>query len=181
MITLAELRKIMPFARSRADAAIEHLNAAMVEFEINNPLREAAFLAQVAHESGELRYVHELASGADYDTGPKAIALGNTPEADGDGQRNKGAGYIQITGETNLSACAAHFGIAREEIVAWLQTPEGASRSAAWFWKEHGLNVLADRGDFLRITKIINGGTTHYKERVAYYERAKDVFASEVS
>jgi putative chitinase len=182
VITLAELCAIMPYARKRAVTFLDHLNAAMVEFEINNPLREAAFLAQVAHESGELRYVRELASGADYDVGRKAVALGNTPEDDGDGERYKGRGLIQLTGVANYRECsAALFGdpdalLDRPER---LEDPEVACRSAAWFWNSRGLNALADKGDFLRITKLINGGTTHYKERVAYYERAKQLFASE--
>lgn len=184
MITLAELRTIMPAARALIAAAfIVPLNAAMVEFDINNPLREAAFLAQVAHESGELRYVRELASGADYDVGRKAAALGNTPEDDGDGERYKGRGLIQITGVANYRECStALFG--DPDLLLFnperLEDPETACRSAAWFFSSRGLNSLADKGDFLRITKVINGGTTHYKERVAYYERAKNVFSSEV-
>lgn len=183
MITVAELRTIMPFAHARADVFIDPLNAAMVEFDVNNPLREAAFLAQVAHESGELRYVRELASGAAYDTGAKAVALGNTPGDDGDGERYKGRGLIQITGTNNYRECsAALFGDADLLLRSpeRLEEPGAASRSAAWFWSSHGLNALADKGDFLLITKRINGGTNGYKERVAYYERAKKVFSSEV-
>lgn len=168
----------MPLARDRADAFVDHLNSAMAEFEINNPLREAAFLAQVAHESGELRYVRELASGEAYEG---RASLGNTEP--GDGVRYRGRGLIQITGRANYRACSEALFGDPELLLDYperLEPPGPASLSAAWFWSSRGLNPLADRGDFLRITKVINGGTTHYKERVAYYERAKKLFASEV-
>jgi putative chitinase len=58
-----------------------------------------------------------------------------------------------------------------------LETPELACRSAAWFWQSRGLNELADKGDFLLITKRVNGGTNGYKDRLAYYERAQEVLA----
>ena len=56
LITAEQLRKIMPgLKRSTADAYIDHLNAAMEAYAITTPQRQAAFLAQVAHESGELK------------------------------------------------------------------------------------------------------------------------------
>ena len=178
MITYEELRGIMPLAKQTTAAAyVPHLNAAMREFSIDNPLREAAFLAQIAHESGELRYVRELASGEAYDTGRLAAKLGNTPEDDDDGRRYKGRGLIQITGTDNYRACGAALGV---DILAAPELLEGvvlACRSAAWFWRGHGLNELADKGDFLLITKRINGGTNGYAERLRYYERAKRIFA----
>lgn len=71
------------------------LNATFVRYEINSVLRAAAFLAQIGHESGELHYVRELGSDtylSKYDTGTLAARLGNTPEADGDGQKYRGRG-----------------------------------------------------------------------------------------
>src|ERR1051326_3177957 len=166
----------MPHAGRRVQIYYEALKNAMAEFEIDTPLRAAAFLAQVAHESAELRYVREIDPGHAYDVGEKAIELGNTPEDDGDGEYYRGAGLIELTGKKNQFACADHFGVSYDSIVYWLQTPTGACRSAAWFWKTHGLNELADKEDFKLITKRINGGYTHYQERLAYYERAKQVF-----
>jgi putative chitinase len=52
-----------------------------------------------------------------------------------------------------------------------------AARSAAWFWKTKGLNELADKGTgFRKITLIINGGLTHYSQRVLLWARAKEIF-----
>ena len=100
VITGAQLQSIMPFAKARIPSFVAPLNAAMYEFHINSPLRQAAFIAQIAHESGELRYVKEIASGAAYE-GRKD--LGNTQP--GDGMRYKGRGLIQITGRNNYAEC----------------------------------------------------------------------------
>ena len=86
---------------SNINRALKPLNDTLVRFNINTPLRIAHFIAQVAHESGAFQYLKEIASGAAYDTGRLAARLGNTPEADGDGQKYKGRGYIQLTGTSN--------------------------------------------------------------------------------
>jgi len=172
VITLAELKQIMPYAGERASKFIEPLNAAMAEFEIDNTERESAFLAQIAHESGSLKYVHELANGTAYEG---RTDLGNT-EA-GDGLRYKGRGLIQITGRANYGACGAALGVDLIADPQLLERTDLACRSAAWFWKAHGLNELADKGDFRLITKRINGGYNGYQERVAFYERALEALA----
>lgn len=172
VITLEELKSIMPHAGNRAETFLEPLNAAMDEFEITGPVRQAAFLAQIAHESGSLRYVSELADGAAYNFRQD---LGN--DQPGDGPKYKGHGLIQITGKNNHFEMADYFGIPRDQIVEWLQTPEGACRSAGRFWQSHGLNELADKGDFKLITKRINGGFNGYQDRLAYFERAQQVLA----
>lgn len=172
MITLEELREIMPHASfGRLAAFIDPLNEAMNEFDISESIaREASFLAQIAHESGETRYVHEIASGAAYE-GRKD--LGNTEP--GDGVRFKGRGLIQVTGRANYKACGEALGLPLLDQPELLETPINACRSAGWFWKSRGLNELADKGDFLLITKRINGGTNGYADRMAYYQRAQQV------
>ena len=79
-ITRDQILKIMPTAAHRVDAYLPHLNKYMPLAGMNTVLRAAFFLAQCAHESGEFRYTHELASGEAYDTGRLAKQLGNTPE-----------------------------------------------------------------------------------------------------
>lgn len=181
MITAAQLTKIMPQARHRAPAWITPLNDAMAEFGIDTPRRIAAFLAQVAHESGQLRYTRELASGAAYDTGRLAARLGNTPEPDGDGQKYKGRGLIQITGRWNYRQCSIALYDNPQLLLDQPQLLEDrvpAARSAAWFWWSNGLNAIADCPDsFQAITRCINGGLNGYPERLAYYDAAQAVLA----
>ena len=167
-MTGAILQSIMPYAKARIPSFIAPLNAAMQEYHINSPLRQAAFIAQIAHESGELRYVKEIASGAAYE-GRKD--LGNTQP--GDGMRYKGRGLIQITGRNNYAECGKAMGVDLITNPELLETNDLACRSAAWFWASRGLNDLSDRGDFERITKRINGGLNGYQERLVYHARAK--------
>lgn len=173
-MTEQDLLAIMPYAKPRLAAFFTPLVAAMNEFEINTPARQAAFLAQVGHESGQLRYVRELADGIGYE-GRKD--LGNTQA--GDGPRYKGRGLIQITGRANYAACGKALGldlIAHPEL---LEQPVSACRSAAWFWQTHGLNVLADQGmdGFGSITRRINGGTNGMADRLALFRAANEVLA----
>lgn len=175
MITAEQLREIMPYAYSRIPIYLAPLNEAMQEFEINTPLRVAAFLSQIAHESGELRYVRELATGEAYDTGRLAERLGNTPEDDDDGRKYKGRGFIQITGKTNYRLCGEALGLDLLEHPELLEEPVNACRSAAWFWKSNGLNELADTAQIRKITRRINGGYNGITSRVWYYDRATEV------
>ena len=171
MISFDQLVRIMPYAKQRADKFIEPLNAAMKEFDISeNGIREAAFLAQIAHESGELRYVEELATGEAYEGRDD---LGNL--YNGDGVKYKGRGLIQLTGRANYEACGEALGLDLIACPELLEEPENACRSAAWFWQSRGLNDLADRHQFLLITKIINGGTNGWHERWKYYQKALQV------
>ena len=173
MITQAQLNQIMPHASpGRVAFFLVPLNGALQEYSINTPLRRAAFLAEIAHESGSLRYVRELASGQAYEG---RADLGNTEP--GDGRRYRGRGLIQITGRANYLACSmALFGDSRlMDNPGLLELPDNACRSAAWFWWGHGLNALADAEQFDRITRLINGGTNGAAKRKAFYGRAKAV------
>jgi putative chitinase len=179
-VTQQLLETIMPNARSQAGVFISALNTAMLRFSINTPKRAAAFLAQVGHESGQLHYVRELGSDqylSKYDTGALAIRLGNTPEADGDGQKYRGRGLIQITGRDNYLQCSLGlFGDDRLVFVPQLlEQPQWAAESAAWFWEQNGLNELADRDQFNSITRRINGGLNGLQDRLQLWARARAV------
>ena len=173
-LKLEQLKKIVPYAGPRAGIFLGPLNDAMDEFGIDTPARQAAFVAQIAHESGSFRYVREIASGQAYEG---RRDLGNT-EA-GDGVRFKGRGLIQITGRANYHSCSlALYGDERLlSTPALLEEVGPACRSAAWFWKSRDLNSAADNGAFRAITKAINGGFNGYQDRLAYYERAQAVLA----
>jgi putative chitinase len=179
-ITQQQLLQILPNAGAQAGVFVPALNAAMGKYAIVTRLRIAAFIAQIGHESGQLRYVRELGSDrylAKYDTGKLATALGNTPAADGDGQRYRGRGLIQVTGRDNYEACSeALFGDSRLlNTPELLEHPVYAAMSAGWYWQRAALNTLADKGDVLLITKRINGGTNGLDERRELYERALQV------
>lgn len=179
-LTEQQLLQILPNARAKAGVFVSAINQAMAQFQVNTPRRVAAFLAQIGHESGHLQFVRELGGGAylaKYDTGPLAERLGNSPEADGDGQFYRGRGLIQITGRHNYLMCSIGlFGddrLLREPEL--LEQPEWAAKSAAWFWFSKGLNVLADGDRFLDITRRINGGTNGIAERRQLWGKAREV------
>jgi predicted chitinase len=171
MVTDDELRQIMPncAAAKRADY-LPFIQQAMQEFEITSYLREAAFLAQLAHESGELRYMEELASGSAYE-GRKD--LGNTQP--GDGKRYKGRGPIQLTGRANYKKYGDLLGLDLINNPTIAATKEVGFRIAGQFWQLNGLNPLADQQDIKQITKRINGGYNGLDDRIMYYDRAKKV------
>ena len=172
-ITHEQLAAIMSGAPSaRIDLFLSPLNNAMDEFKINTEKRQAAFIAQLAHESGQFRYVRELASGAAYE-GRKD--LGNTQP--GDGVKFKGRGLLQITGRFGYTACMMGLGIDCVEHPELLEEPENAARSASWWWHTHGLNEMADSGNFARITRRINGGVNGMADRLAFYVKAQEVLA----
>ena len=182
LITAQQLLQILPNAGKQAGVFASALNLAMDSYQINTRLRMAAFIAQVGHESGQFRYVRELGGDqylSKYDTGTLAKRLGNTPQADGDGQRLKGRGLIMITGHTNYLACSkALFGDDRLlRMPELLEQAEWACKSAAWFWNSRNLNALADVGNMKEITRRINGGFNGLAERLEFYERALKVLA----
>ena len=194
---------------ARAGDWTQALNPAMERFEINTPQRSAAFLAQLAHESGEFtRLVENLnytaarlcavwptrfptADAAQpYARNPEALAnvvyarrLGNSDAASGDGWRFRGRGLIQLTGRGNYRTSGTAIGVPLEDQPDLLETVGPAALSAAQFWSSRGLNHLADDqndanddADFVKITKIINGGTAGLNSRRQYWARAQAAF-----
>jgi putative chitinase len=138
---------------------------------IDTPLRMAHFLAQIAHESGQLRYTEEVASGDAYEG---RVNLGNTQP--GDGRRFKGRGLIQLTGRSNY----VKYGQARgkdyttDASAKMIATdPWLAADVSCWFWNEHMLNEPADRDDVMAITRVINGGYNGLADRQDKLARAK--------
>lgn len=176
-ISSEQLQAAMPFVTSaNVFKYILPLRHTLGRHTIVTPMRIAHFLAQVGHESGSFRYLEEIASGKNYDTGRKAIALGNTPEQDGDGQKYKGRGAIQLTGRANYEAYGDSIGvnlIASPERVA--NDPELYIDCAGWFWERNKLNTYADKDDIVSITRIINGGLNGLVDRKMRLLAAKKV------
>lgn len=152
------------------------------------------FLAQCAHESGYFRRLVENLNYSleglikvfpkyfkygfrdpyEYRNKPQKIAnivyanrLGNGNEKSGDGWKYRGRGLIQITGKANYDKCLAALGRTEPE---YLETVEGAVRSAIWYWK---VNLLYNEQNMNLITKRINGGYNGLEDRINQYKRIK--------
>lgn len=184
MVTQTQLKLILPkLAKNpkRLEAYYPLLVAAMQEADITTPARVAAFLAQVAHESDEFRYMSEVwgptTQQLRYDP-PTTLAkrLGNI--AKGDGYRYRGAGPIQVTGRENFRVAGAALGLDLEGDPEQAFTPAVGFRLACWYWTSRQLNALADAKSFDRITLKINGGYNGKAQRDAYYARACQVLGA---
>lgn len=156
-----------------AQAAVKALTppivAAMERYGIDTPLRQSHFLAQIGHESLELRFREELASGDAYEN---RQTLGNCMP--GDGPRYKGRGLIQLTGRANYADYAGRCGrdvLADPGLVA--SSDALCADVAGWFWERRGLNALADRDDLKAITRWINGGLNGLSDRRRLLARAR--------
>ena len=174
------------------------LNSAMEKYRINTIPRTIDFLAQIGHESVRLTHVEEnlnySATGLRkyfsrrfqeyefdrYARKPQAIAnrvyagrYGNGDERSGDGWKYRGRGLIQLTFKDNYVAFSQEIGIDLASYPDYVALPHFAALSAAWFWAIHGCNELADMGDFLKETKVINGGTNGWDDRLMLRERIK--------
>ena len=175
-ITEQQLLQILPSAGRQAGVFVPVLNTAMAKYGIVTRLRIAAFIAQVGHESGQLRFVREIWGPTAQQVGYEGRAdLGNTVK--GDGSKYRGRGLIQITGRANYVACGEALGLDLINNPQLLEQPQYAAMSAAWFWSMKGLNTLADQSDFVRITRRINGGLTGQEDRQALYDKALEVLA----
>ncbi len=168
-----------------------------------NPNRIAGFLAQTSHESGKYKYLSENLNYSDkgllktfpkyfnesnvmeYARKPEAIAnrvyanrMGNGDEASGDGWKYCGRGLIQLTGKNNYQAFADSISMDIDLLAGYLISYEGAVKSALWFWNKNNLNITADAGDLLMMTKKINGGTHGLAERTAEYSRILEIYSA---
>ena len=183
---------------------LEPLMAAFNRFDISTPERQAAFIGQCAHESGNFKTLQEnlnysaeglcktwpsrfpsLDSAKPYHRNPDKIAnkvyggrMGNGTEETGEGSLYKGRGLIQLTGKDNYRLASDALGVdfvANPDLVL---TKEYAALTAAWYWNKRGLNKEADAKDFTGMTKKINGGTIGLADRVAHINTALNVLTA---
>lgn len=175
-ITAQQLLQILPNAGQSAGVFVPALNTAMNHYQIVGLKRVAAFIAQIGHESGQLKYVKEIWGPTKAQARYEGRAdLGNNVA--GDGSKYRGRGLIQITGRANYAACGEALGFDLINHPELLEKPQHACMSAAWFWASRGLNTLADAGKFDTITRRINGGQNGAAGRQALYARALKVLA----
>jgi putative chitinase len=199
-VTLDLLKHMCPHTKSSIlEGYVEPLNTVAEYYEMTaNPARLAGFLAQVAHESGGFtavkenlnysakglmgtfkKYFPDEATAKAYERQPQKIAnkvyanrMNNGDEASGDGYRFCGRGLIQLTGRANYTKFANDLGMSIEDTIAYLETPNGAVASAGWFWDNNNLNQYCDSGDFVTLTKRINGGTIGLADRQHHFDIA---------
>jgi putative chitinase len=174
------------------------LNETFERFNISTPRQQAAFLGQCGHECGNFKVFEEnlnyraetlmklwpkrfptLEFAKQYERNPRKIAnsvysnrMGNRDEASGDGWRFRGSGALQLTGHANFFHASKALGVdfvAEPELV---RTPKYALLTAGWFWSTHNCNALAEAGDWVALTKKINGGTIGLDDRVKHTQLA---------
>ena len=178
---------------------LEPLNATFEKYDISSPRRQAAFIGQCAHESGNFKTLQEnlnysaeglmktwpsrfpnLEYASQYARNPAKIAgkvyngrLGNTSEEEA--SKFLGRGLIQLTGKENYANCGTALGVDFVGNPTLLIEPKYAALSAGWFWNKKGLNGLADSGDFETMTKRINGGLIGLDDRKAKIAKALSI------
>jgi len=121
---------------------------------------------------------------AAYEKQPQKIAnriysnrMGNRDESSGDGWRFRGSGFLQLTGHSNFYHAGQALGVDFVMQPELVRTPMYAAQTAGWFWQTHKLNQYADKGDFLTMTKRINGGTIGLEDRIKHINHALHVLS----
>lgn len=184
-----KLKKLYPNAvKGLMDVLIEGLNKKSWPDE-----NKIHFLAQCAHESAGFRFIKENLNYSVqglrkvfpryffsrdpvlYANRPEKIAnlvyanrLGNGDEKSGDGWKYRGRGIIQLTGRENYEKCMRALGVNDPD---YFETPEGAVKSAIWFWESR---FLVGESNIVTITKRINGGTNGLDDRKAQYTKIRN-------
>ena len=205
MVTIEQLQTIFPKTpKNTLHEFLLPLNNYMEMYGIDTKQRQAAFLAQIGHESGGFRYREEnlyystqglmktfrkyfpsedLA--VQYSRQPAKIAsrvyanrMGNGTEESGDGWTFRGRGLIQLTGKNNYIKMGKLLNLSIKEVVDYLSTVTGAVESATAYWKDNKLNRFADEGDITGLTRAINGGLNGLEERVSLYEVALETLSA---
>lgn len=209
LLTVDQLRAMIP-TNKEVEEWCEELNKALPKYGITTDERIAGFVSQCAHESGDFNQLREnlnysqqslervfpryfgpgKRNAAEYARNPEKIAnyvymdefrtskLGNTQP--GDGAKFIGRGLKQLTGRDNYTRFAKDYDMTAEQAAEWLETKEGALASALWFWNTKNLNAVADTGDVVRMTKIINGGDIGLADRKQRFDKAMAVLTGKI-
>ena len=202
--TAQQVREFLK-SNSEADQWYTAMTTVLPRWEINSVERVSGFLAQCAHESGNFKTIVEnlnysatqlnktfnkyfARAGRDarlFERQPEKIAnivyanrLGNGDTESGEGWKFRGRGLIQLTGKSNYSEFAKYKNMSLDEVVAYLQTKEGALESACWFWNSRNINRAADARDIRTMTRLVNGGENGLADRKEKWEKALIIFGS---
>ena len=176
-------------------AAFKFMLQIVSKYNIDEPLRLAHFLAQLAHESGNFtavvenlnyssdgllktfpKYFKDKATADQYARNPQKIGsrvyanrMGNGDEASGDGFKYRGRGYLQLTGKNNYKAFSAFIGqdcVADPTLVANRYPMD----SAVWFFDVNKIWDICDKGageDVVKaVTRKVNGGLNGIDDRL---------------
>ena len=205
MLSLDRLKLLFPRASGEHIASMEDLADEFLDaFRISRkPLRWQFFLAQLGHESGGLSMLEEnlnysaeglvktwpkrfapTENASSYARKPERIAnivyanrMGNGSPESGDGWRFRGRGYIQLTGRDAYRQVGAITGLDLEAQPELALDPGHAFHVVCGFWNWKKLNEVCDTGDYLSVTKVINGGTHGQPDREAWLDKVRRVFA----
>jgi len=182
---------------------VDPLNETFERFGIVTRNQQAMFIGQCSHECGNFRLLEEnlnykaatlmklwprrfptLEKANEYSGNSRKIAnsvyssrMGNRDENSGDGFRFRGRGIIQLTGHSSYFHCGKALGVdfvANPDLVS---SPKYAALSGGWFWSTHNLNTPADALDYVKVTKIINGGQIGLDDRIKHVQQALMVLA----
>ena len=182
---------------------VDPLNETFERFGIVTHNQQAMFIGQASHESGNFKLLEEnlnykaatlmriwpkrfptMEKANEYAGNPKKIAnqvyssrMGNRDENSGDGWRFRGRGIFQLTGHSNVFHAGKALGVDFVKDPDLIASPKYAALTAGWFWSTHNLNSPADALDYVKVTKIINGGTIGLDDRIKHVQQALAVLA----
>jgi putative chitinase len=177
---------------------VDPLNETFERFDISTPIRQACFIGQAAHESGNFKKLQEglsysaerlmviwpkrfptLEIAQKYARNEKALAnnvyanrMGNRDEASGDGYRFSGKGLFQLTGHANFYHAGQALDVDLVMQPELVLTPKYAALTAGWFWSTQKLNQFADARDYKTMCKRINGGFIGLEDREKHIKHA---------
>ena len=203
MVTTEQMKTIIPRLNwGKAEPYVPYMKSVLPNFGIDTPIRKAHFLAQLAHESGGLKYSSEnlnysakalrsvfgkyfktMEIAEAYARKPEKIAnrvyadrMSNGNEASGDGWKFRGRGLIQLTGKYNYQSFANDHGVDCVNNPDLILDPEIALTAACWYWDKRKINAYADLDDIHMVTKRVNGGNNGILDRQQWLDSFKKLY-----
>jgi putative chitinase len=199
LITEKQIRQIMPRCLEPA-VWVKPLSDTFTRFGME-PRQQAALLAQIAVESGEMNRLEEnlrytaarlqqvwpsrFRDAKDAQLcayNPQRLAnrvycnrMGNGSETSDDGYNYRGRGLLQITGKANYAAIGAEIGVNLIQFPDALMEPKYAALSAGAFWKLRLKDGAAKTETLVDDVKVVTGGDSALAKREAYYKKALEV------